>query len=171
MLSAFIRNRLCRSIGEDKQEQSYQAEALQDPGGKEINICIVGQYNQLGRPQSYVCHDRLNDSIPQSLASTIEGNQVQATRRDLTQRGRVFIAHPLFRNIPNPTQVQEPRRPFPYPFRTSFTYPACDSPQRVRNSNMTLSFVAYFTTTVQPYIHLPLPPRLIAQRFIEAIQH
>ena len=167
MLSAFIRNRLCRSIGEDKQEQNYQAEALQDPGAKEINICIAGQYNQLGRPQSYVRHDRLNNSIPQSLVSTIEANRVQANRRDLTQRGRVFIAHPLIRNIPN---IIETHHPFTSSSETSITPPACASPQRVRNSNITLSFVAYFTTTVQQYIRLPLHPRLIAQRFIEAIQ-
>ena len=165
MISAFIRSKVCRCIGEGNQEQDYLAEALQDPWGKEIYICIVGQHDQLGRPQSYVCHARLNDSIPQGVNSTIGGIPVQANRRDLSQRERGFTRHPLIRNISSTMQVQEPHRPFIAPTKTSIISSACAIPQRVRNSKTTLSFVAYFTTTVQPYIDPPLHPGVIALGF------
>ena len=157
MISAFIRNKVYRYIGENNQQQSYLAEALQDPWGKKIHICIVGQYNQLGRPQSCGGHHKLNRLIPQSVNSTTEANQVQANRRDLRLRERGFTPYPLIRNIRQ--HYADSRATF------SMTSSPCAIPQRVHNSNMTSSFVAFFTTTVQRYIHLPLQPGVIAQRF------
>ena len=80
-ISAFIRNKVYWYIGRDNQEQSYLAGSLQDPWSKNTSICIVGHYNQLGRPQSDGCHDRLNDLIPQRLDSTAELKHVQVNRR------------------------------------------------------------------------------------------
>ena len=114
-ITALIRN---NKVYRDNKERSHLAESLQDPWSKNTYICIVGQHNQLGRPQSYGCHDRFNDLIPQSVIPTAELNHVQGNRRDLRLEGEASLHIPSSGTYASITQIQEQHSPFPNPTET-----------------------------------------------------